>query len=154
MPLTLISPAFADGERMPEKYTQDADNLSPPLRWAGVPPEARSLMLLVEDPDAPGGTFRHWAVYNIPPDRDGLPESVETGPNAVSLRFGRNDFGNARWDGPAPPPGHGPHRYRFRLAALDTAHLAVPSDAGAASLWNEARKHLVEEADLTAVYER
>ena len=154
MPLTLSSPAFAEGERLPVKYTRDGDNLSPPLRWAGAPEGTRSFMLAVEDPDAPSGTFRHWGVFNIPPDRSELPESVETGPEATGLRFAGNDFGNGRYDGPEPPPGHGVHHYHFRLIALDVPSLEVPAQAGVKHLLHEARKHALDEAELIGTYER
>jgi Raf kinase inhibitor-like YbhB/YbcL family protein len=124
------------------------------LRWSGVPDGTRSFVLIVEDPDAPSGTFRHWATYNIPPDRRELAESVETGPDGRALRYAANDFGNARYDGPEPPHGHGPHHYHFRLAALDVPSLSVPAQAGADRLWREARKHVIEEAELVGVYER
>lgn len=153
MPLTLMSPAFADGETIPVKYTRDDENLMPPLKWTGTPEGTASFVLLVEDPDAPSGTFRHLAVYNIPADRSGLPESVDTGPER-SLRFALNDFGNERYDGPEPPKGHGPHHYHFRLAALDVPSLSLPADMGAADIWRQAAKHAIEEAELVGIYER
>jgi Raf kinase inhibitor-like YbhB/YbcL family protein len=154
MTLTLISPAFADGDRIPVKYTADGENLSPPLRWSGVPEGTRSFILIVEDRDAPRSSFRHWAVFNIPPDCDHLPESLETGPHRHSLKYGQNDFGNARYDGPEPPEGSGPHHYHFRLAALDVPSLSIPHQAGAERLWKEARKHVREEAELVGIYQR
>jgi Raf kinase inhibitor-like YbhB/YbcL family protein len=154
MPLTLASPAFAEGKRIPPKYSRQDKNLSPPLRWSGVPDGTRSLALIVEDPDAPSGVFRHWCVYNIRPDRDRLPESVETGPDATGLRYADNDFGYARYDGPQPPRGHGVHHYHFRLVALDVPSLDMPGKAGAAAVWKEARKHAIEEADLVGTFER
>jgi Raf kinase inhibitor-like YbhB/YbcL family protein len=154
MPLTLISPAFAEGEKIPVKYTPDGENFSPPLAWSGAPDGTRSFVLMMDDPDAPSGTFHHWAIFNIPADRRQLPESLETGPDAIGLRYGRNDFDKARYDGPEPPKGHGPHRYRFRLAALDVPSLAIPAQAGAERIWKEARKHLRDEAELVGIYER
>ena len=152
MSLTLISPAFADGERIPEKYARDGENLFPPLKWSGRPENTRSFVLIVEDPDAPRGTFRHCGVFNIPADRDGLPESVDTRPGS-GPRFARNDFGDARYDGPQPPKGHGTHHYHFRLAALDVPHLTVPASAGVELLWKEASKHALAEADLVGTFE-
>src|SRR5690606_7446645 len=114
MPLTLISPAFADGQPIPRKYTQDGENLFPPLRWSGAPDGTRSYALLVEDPDAPNGTFRHCAIINIPGTASELPQSVDTAPDWPSLAYARNDRGNAAYDGPAPPQGHGVHHYHFR----------------------------------------
>jgi Raf kinase inhibitor-like YbhB/YbcL family protein len=153
MTLTLISPAFADGQAMPVKYTRDGENLFPPLKWTGAPDGVRSYALVVEDPDAPNGTFRHCAIYNIPPDRTELPQSVDTGPDGA-LRFGRNDFGNETYDGPEPPRGHGVHHYHFRLAALDTPKLNLPPASGAEAIWAEARKHEIAEAEIVSTYER
>ncbi|RIA45471.1 YbhB/YbcL family Raf kinase inhibitor-like protein [Dichotomicrobium thermohalophilum] len=152
MTLTLISPAFADGDRLPEKYARGDRNLSPPLRWHGAPDGTRSFALLVEDPDAPGGTFRHWAIYNLDPERTELHESIETGPERGDLRVGVNDFGNHYYDGPAPPPGDPPHHYHFRLLALDVPSLSIPAQAGADEIADEARKHVIEEAELVATY--
>jgi Raf kinase inhibitor-like YbhB/YbcL family protein len=152
MPFTLTSPAFAEGEAIPRKYARDRDNLSPPLKWAGAPAKTRSFALVVEDPDAPHGTFHHWAVYNIDAAADRLGESVETGPDKHA--YARNDFGVARYDGPEPPPGDPPHHYCFRLYALDVPSLAVARSAGAAELKHEAEKHALARAELTGTYQR
>jgi len=154
MPLVLTSPAFADGETLPEKYARADRNISPPLRWDGVPENTRSLALLLDDPDAPGGTFQHWCLFNLSPDREDLPESVETGPERDELRVAKNDFGNTRYDGPQPPEGDAPHRYRFRLAALDVPSISVPASAGAEDIWAEVEKHVIEEARLEGTYAR
>jgi Raf kinase inhibitor-like YbhB/YbcL family protein len=153
MPLTLTSSAFADGETIPTKYTRDGDNMMPPLNWTGAPEETRSFALVVEDPDAPSGTFRHLAAYNIPPDRTSLTQSADTAREALA-RFGRNDFGNDRYDGPEPPHGDQPHHYHFRIAALDVPSIGLPADAGVAEIWKEASKHAIEEADLVGTYQR
>ncbi|RCS25676.1 YbhB/YbcL family Raf kinase inhibitor-like protein [Phyllobacterium salinisoli] len=153
MPLTLTSPVFAEGETIPTKYARDGENLMPPLKWTGIPGGTQSFVLIVEDPDAPKGIFRHCAVYNIPADREGLPESIDTSrDNALSYAI--NDFGNAHYDGPEPPIGDDPHHYHFRLAALDVPRLAIPAKAGAQQIWHEARKHVIEEAELVGIYQR
>jgi Raf kinase inhibitor-like YbhB/YbcL family protein len=154
MPLTLSSSAFAEGEKIPERYTRDGKNVSPPLKWSGVPDKAKSLALVVQDPDAPNGTFGHWAVFNIPPDVGELPDAESGRPGPEALRQATNDFGNAYYDGPEPPVGHGVHHYHFRLAALDTPSLAIPGSAGVARIWQEAQKHMLEEAELVGTYER
>jgi Raf kinase inhibitor-like YbhB/YbcL family protein len=154
MTLTLTSPAFADGETIPRKYTRDGDNLFPPISWTGAPDGVESYMLILEDPDAPSGTFRHCAITNIPADASELPQAVDTAPDWPFLKFARNDFGNARYDGPEPPRGHGVHHYHFRLAALDVPNLGVPPQADIDKLWQEARKHMVEEAELMGTYAR
>jgi Raf kinase inhibitor-like YbhB/YbcL family protein len=154
MPLTLSSPAFSDGGPIPERYTRDGENVSPPLKWSGVPDGAKSLVLVVDDPDAPRGTFGHWAVFNIFPDADGLPEAEGGKPGPDAPRQGKNDFGNAYYDGPEPPKGHGIHHYHFRLAALDVPSLDVPGQVGVERIWEEARKHALEEAELVGTYQR
>ncbi len=152
MAMTLISPAFAEGERLPDKHTRLGENLMPPLKWAGAPAGTRSFVLIVEDPDAPSGTFRHCGAFNIPASWEGLPESADTAPGGAP-RFSKNDFGNGRYDGPEPPQGHGVHHYHFRIAALDVPSLAIPDVAGIEPMWNEARKHCLAEASLTGTYE-
>jgi Raf kinase inhibitor-like YbhB/YbcL family protein len=99
----LSSPAFSNRQTIPAKYTCDGENLSPPLQWSGAPVETPSFVLIIEDPDAPTGVFRHWAVYNLPPEVAALPEGVGGQPSAEELRQGVNDFGHARYDGPCPP---------------------------------------------------
>lgn len=154
MPLTLSSPAFPDGGPIPERYTRDGENVSPPLRWSGVPEGTKSLVLVMEDPDAPRGIFRHWAVLNIDADSDGLPEAQDGKPGPEALRQATNDFGNAWYDGPEPPRGHGVHHYHFRLAALDVPSLSIPAKVGISEVWKEALKHSLEEAELVGTYER
>jgi Raf kinase inhibitor-like YbhB/YbcL family protein len=153
MPFTITSPAFLNGEVIPPRYTRDGENLSPPLEWRDAPPETKSYVLVVEDPDAPSGTFRHWAMYNIPAGEAGLPE----GGSAQGLRGmgeGVNGFGNARYDGPQPPKGHGPHHYHFRLAALDVPRLDIPASAKAEDIWTKAQPHIIAEAEVVGIYER
>ncbi|MDX3927047.1 MAG: YbhB/YbcL family Raf kinase inhibitor-like protein [Shinella sp.] len=151
MALTLISPTFAEDQPIPEKHARNGENLFPPLKWSGVPEGTRSFALVVEDPDAPRGTFRHCGISNIPADWQELPESADTAPGKAP-RFYKNDFGNARYDGPQPPRGDGAHHYVFRLAALDVPSLTVPDAAGVETMWNEARKHVLTEATLTGTY--
>jgi Raf kinase inhibitor-like YbhB/YbcL family protein len=107
----LTSGSFGEGEPIPLRHTCDGDDLSPPLAWTDVPSEAASLALLIDDPDAPGGSFTHWSAWALDPAA-GLGE----GENAPLE--GRNDFGTMGYRGPCPPPGR-PHRYVFRLYALD-----------------------------------
>ena len=153
MTLSLQTPAFADGKTIPEKYTRDGDNLSPPLAWSGAPAGTKSYALIVEDPDAPSGTFYHWAMFNIPPERDGLPEG--SGHKAGDgMRFGLNSFGDVGYDGPEPPVGHGRHHYHFRLAALDVPALALPEGAKVPAVWREAQKHALATAEVVGTYER
>ncbi|SRR5690554_6077557 len=152
MPLSLISSAFADGERIPRQFTRDGENALPPMQWSGIPEETRSLAMVMEDPDAPGGTFRHLMMYDIPPACTGVPADVDV--YTSEIRYADNDFGFARYDGPEPPPGRGSHRYRFRLMALDVPKLPLPHSAGAKHVLQEARKHMIAEAELIGCYER
>ncbi|SRR5579875_1396550 len=104
--------------RFPAKYTCDGENQSPPLQWSGAA-GCRSYALIVEDPDAPGGTFIHWVLYNIPAKVDRLPPNLPKTPELHGFGVqGVNDFDNLGYDGPCPPRGHGDHRYYFRLYAL------------------------------------
>lgn len=152
MTLELDSPAFDDGKPLPRRYAHGGDNLSPPLHWSGAPEGTRSFALVVEDPDAPKGTFRHWAIYDLPGDRRDLPEAA----GRVGQPFGRqgvNDFGEARYDGPQPPKGHGVHHYHFRLLALDTDRLETPHSAKVTDVLKAARDHVLAEAEMMATYE-
>ena len=148
--MKITSPAFTSGSAIPDKYAKVGDNLSPPLEWAGAPKETRSFALVVEDPDAPSGNFRHWAVYNIPPNRKRLDE----GEDLAGYGRGINDFGNRTYDGPQPPVEDGVHHYHFRLAALDTDRLDdVAPDASATAVWDEALRHVIEETELVGTFE-
>jgi len=150
MTLKLKSPAFRDGDEIPERYIRQGGNASPPLQWDGAPPDTKSFALIVEDPDAPKGLFRHWAIYDLPPAQTWLPEDVGRGDGATFTEA-TNDFGAATYDGPQPPAGSGVHHYHFRLVALDVPHLDLPRDASAQDVWREAKHHLIEEADLVGV---
>jgi hypothetical protein len=154
MGFVLSSPAFADGQTIPAKYTCDGENVSPPLQWSGAPAATQSFVLIVEDPDAPSGVFRHWAVYNIPPERTELPEGIGQSAPAGPLPQGVNDFGHSRYDGPCPPPGHGTHHYHFRLAALDVPRLVLPPSAKVAEIWRAATPHILATAELVGTYAR
>lgn len=152
MPFLIDSPAFEDGHSIPPKYARDGDNLSPPLQWRGVPPGAQSLALVVEDPDAPNGTFHHWLLYNINPAAGSLPEGVRN-IRALNLGCGVNDFGKPRYDGPQPPKGDRPHHYHFRLMALDVPDLNLPPSAKAEEVLTRAREHEIGEAELVGTFE-
>jgi Raf kinase inhibitor-like YbhB/YbcL family protein len=153
MTLEISSPAFSEGGTIPRKYTGDGENLSPPLRWRGAPRDTRSFALICEDPDAPSGMFRHWAVANIPADENGLSEGIGRA-GSPSCDFARNDFGHAAYDGPAPPRGHGLHHYHFRLAALDVEEVDVPANTSADELWRIVQPHVLAQAETTGTYQR
>ncbi len=151
MPFELTSPAFGDGEPIPDRHAMEGDNRSPALSWSDPPEGTKGLILIVEDPDAPGGTFHHWIVRDIAADIRALSENA--GRAGSELVMGRNDFGDIAYDGPRPPQGHGYHRYIFRLAALDT-ELRLPTGAIGPDVWEAAEGHVLEEARLTGIYER
>lgn len=154
MTLTLRSSAFEQGATIPRKYTCEGDDVSPPLAWSGVPEGTRSFVLVCDDPDAPGGVFRHWAAYDIPTDWRALdegygPESLEPG-----FRQALNDFHKPGYGGPCPPPGHGPHHYHFRLIALSEPTLSAGPTAPCEEIIALAQRYTLEFVELVGIYER
>jgi Raf kinase inhibitor-like YbhB/YbcL family protein len=145
--MRLTSPAFADGEEIPRDHACTGRDRSPALAWAEVPADTRSLALIVDDPDAPRGTFTHWLAWGMDPGAGGLAEGERP------QHEGRNDFGTVGYRGPCPPPGHGPHRYRFRLLALDAAP-DVPGGAGREQLEAGVAGHVLAAAELVGRFER
>ncbi len=154
MSLELESEKIRNGSEIPREHTCEGADRSPPLRWSGVPDGTRSLALVVEDPDAPNGTFIHWVVYGIPPQArmlgEGIPPEREILPEGV--KQGRNDFGRMGWGGPCPPRGE-THRYRFRLFALD-AGIRVGPGASWEQLDHAIAGHVLEEAELIGRFHR
>jgi Raf kinase inhibitor-like YbhB/YbcL family protein len=147
VPFRLTSPAFEPGAAIPARYACDGDDVSPPLRWEDPPAETAALALIVEDPDAPRGTFTHWIGWGLPPVVRELPEGVE--PPAA----GRNDFGSVGYRGPCPPPGHGVHRYFFRLYAL-TAEPELEPGASAREFHDAITTLIVDATELVGTYRR
>lgn len=147
MTIQVSSQAFTNGGTIPDPYTCDFDNISPALAWSNVPAETQSLVLVVEDPDAPVGIWIHWILYNLPPDLRSLPEKVKgigvTGENS----FRKNEYG-----GPCPPPGK-PHRYFFRIYALDTV-LALEEGETQAELLKAMQGHILAYGELVGMYGR
>ncbi len=154
MPLMLASPAFAPGGQIPSEYTCDGADISPPLSWSGVPPGTKSLVLVVEDPDAPSGVFRHWAVFDIPAAAAGLAAGYGRNQPAAGFREARNDFGDQDYGGPCPPLGHGTHHYRFRLFALSRPTLELTPSATASSVLPAAQPYVIQQTELTGAYRR
>jgi len=148
MTFHLESAAFGPDQEIPRRHVREGDNLSPPLKWSGAPLETKSYMLVVEDPDAPNGTFHHWALFDIDAACDHLDEAT-----GLAATHGRNDFGNTGYDGPQPPRGHGVHHYHFRLAALDVPTLGVGDGADIARIQSQARRHVLDEAELIGTFE-
>lgn len=149
--MEVTSSAFADREKIPTEYTCQGEGMSPPLSWEQVPDETQSFVILCADPDAPGGTFKHWSAYDIPPEMTSLEEGASSN---AEFDQGTNDFGNQGYGAPCPPPGDDAHRYEFRVWALDVDKLDVGTDPSYDEVERAARNHLLESATLTGMYER
>jgi Raf kinase inhibitor-like YbhB/YbcL family protein len=154
MAFALTSPAFADGAAIPVRHTCDGPDVSPPLAWSDAPAGTRSFALIMDDPDAPAGTWVHWVLYNLPAATLALPDTVAKveGLDLGGARQGRNDFRHPGYGGPCPPPGPA-HRYIFKLYALD----AVLPDLGAptkAKLEKAMEGHVLEKAELVGTYQK
>jgi Raf kinase inhibitor-like YbhB/YbcL family protein len=156
MALKITSTAFENGGDIPVRYTCQGKDISPPLSWEGVPGEAKSLVLIVDDPDAPDPkapkmTWVHWVLYNIPPDTDGLPEDVKPGALPAGTKEGVNDWKRTGYGGPCPPIGR--HRYFHKLYALDTVleGLKAPAKAGVEKAM---QGHVVAQAELVGTYRK
>ena len=145
--LKVTSSAFAEGGKIPKKYTCDDSNVSPSLRIENVPASAKSLALIVDDPDAPGRTWTHWLVWNIDPRTTAIREK-SVPQNAVQ---GISDFGSASYGGPCPPSGT--HRYNFKAYALDTT-LTLPSSTKKTALEKAMAGHIVAGGSLIGTYSR
>lgn len=153
MSFEITSSAFGEGASIPVRHTCQGEDLSPPLAWSDVPAEAKSLALICEDPDAPMGTWVHWVVYDIALGFSGFTEGVPTSevtPNGA--KQGKNNFGRIGYGGPCPPPG-GPHRYFFKLYALDIEP-GLPVGATKDDLLRAIEGHVVAECRLMGRYER
>ncbi len=145
--LTIRSSAFDGHGPIPERHSGDGDDVSPALAWSGVPSGTRAFAVVVHDPDAPlVDGFTHWVACNIPGDATGLPEGDKT------VTPGTNSFGNQRYNGPAPPPGHGPHHYYFWVYALD-ADLGLEHGLGRRKLLARIERHVIEQARVIGTYE-
>jgi Raf kinase inhibitor-like YbhB/YbcL family protein len=149
----LRSDAFRNGEPIPLRHTADGDELSPALAWGQPPEGTRSLALVVEDPDAPGGLFTHWIVVGLPPRPGDLVEGRGSDPSDVAGAVAlTNDFDRVGWSSPAPPRGR-PHRYRFRLLALDVP-LRLPKTARRGDFDEAIEGRVIGEATLVGLYGR
>ena len=151
--IKVVSTAFTEGQAMLKQSTCDGLNLSPPLEWSGVPQNAKTIAIICDDPDAPSGTWVHWVLYNLPADRIGIIENV---PPTEKLPggglHGTNDFGKLGYGGPCPP-GVTPHRYFFKIYALDNE---IPLKAGAtkADLVKSMEGHILGQGQLMGTYGR
>ncbi|MFZ0886855.1 MAG: YbhB/YbcL family Raf kinase inhibitor-like protein [Candidatus Binataceae bacterium] len=151
--LIVESAAFAQGAAIARVHTCEGADTSPPLSWKGVPASAKTIALIVDDPDAPRGTWVHWVIFDLPANITRLDEGVaKTATPANGAHQGVNDFGRLGYNGPCPPPGS-PHHYHFRLFALDSA-LSLPSTATAADLRTASKGHVLATGELIGTFGR
>ena len=156
MAMTITSPVFRHEGAIPARYTCEGDDVSPPLAFGSVPPAAKGLALIVDDPDAPDPAapkrvWVHWVMYNLPPTTKELPEGVRADALPAGTRVGKNDWGNAGYGGPCPPIGR--HRYFHKLYALDTV-LEDLNQPNKATLEKAMQGHIVGEATLMGTYQK
>lgn len=159
MTLTVTSPAFRDNSYIPKKYACGSEDVSPELKWSGLPEGTGSVAVIMDDPDAPPGTWVHWILFNIPPSLKGLKENIarkDVLPDGS--RHGRvwgvneDDFSRIGYYGPCPPPGK-PHRYFFKVYALDKL-LDLPAGTAKAGLLKAMEGHILAQAELVGLYKR
>lgn len=150
---SLSSPGFSEQGSIPDQYTCMGEDISPELRWQGAPAETKSFALTVVDPDAPGGTFIHWTIYNIPATANSLPPSLAQKPSLdQKISQGINDFKEVGYGGPCPPAGK-THSYIFTLYALDII-LSLPPASSYLELQKEMKGHILAETRLTGFFSK
>lgn len=142
--MTITSPHFVDGGFIPVQFTCDGENIPPDIQWSGVPASAQSIVLIMDDPDAVGGTWVHWVLYDIRPDAYGDWREISS--------IGVNSLGMIDYDGPCPPLDHGPHRYFFKLYALDIPELGLGMGASKEQVEAAMMGHVIESAQLVGRY--
>jgi len=153
MSFEITSSAFSDGGMIPKRFTCDGPDVSPQLGWTRAPAGTQGFALIMDDPDAPVGTWVHWVIYNLPANTRELPEGVEKQEQLASgATQGRNDFRRIGYGGPCPPPGK-PHRYYFKLNALDT-ELTLKAGATKPELERAMKSHILGKTELMGRYGR
>lgn len=148
------SPVFQEGDPIPKRYTCDGLDISPPIRWSNFPEGTKSFVLIMDDPDAPIGTFTHWIIYDIPPQVSELDEGIPKVEEISLVKQGINDFGYVGYGGPCPPKGHGHHRYYFRVYALDIESLGLSPRATRKQVEERMRGHILAEGSVMGRYRR
>ncbi|NIP39126.1 MAG: YbhB/YbcL family Raf kinase inhibitor-like protein [Candidatus Dadabacteria bacterium] len=152
MGIKLTSPAFEEGGMIPGRYTCDGDDISPQLNWGNIPDNIESIAIIMDDPDAPRGTWVHWVIYNINPNADELPENIDANKTVQGGAIqGKNSWGTVGYGGPCPPGGV--HRYFFKIYALDTKTFAHPG-ATKEQLLESMSGHILDEGQLMGRYKR
>ena len=149
--LTISSPAFAHGQPIPPQYTCQGEDISPPLIWSKIPDASQSLALIMDDPDAPVGTWVHWVLYNLPPTLNELPENAAASAQLQGTH-GANSWKRNSYGGPCPPPGK-PHRYFFKLYALDIPP-SLPASLSAEQLYAKIQGHILASGEWMGTYKR
>jgi len=156
--MVLRSPAFQKNHPIPRLFSQEGHNISPPLEWRGLPPNARELVLICEDPDAAGDEpYVHWMIYNIPASLSGLPQGIPRllrAQSPIRADQGKNSGGEIGYLGPLPPIGHGVHHYIFRLYALDAAVAVRPGVSDPEELLEIIEEHIIDAGQLVGTYVR
>jgi Raf kinase inhibitor-like YbhB/YbcL family protein len=151
MAFKLIVSAFSEGANIPKQHTCEGADVSPALEWSGEPAETASFTLIMDDPDAPAGTWNHWLLFDIPATAHSLAQGYKPGQLGVS---GTSDFGRPGYGGPCPPKGHGPHRYFFRLYAVRAASLGLKPGARRSEIDHALRGQVLAETQYMGRYER
>ncbi|MGB9847598.1 MAG: YbhB/YbcL family Raf kinase inhibitor-like protein [Minisyncoccia bacterium] len=146
-PMKITSQAFQNNELIPKRYTCDGENINPPLYFEEIPEGTESLVLIVDDPDAPRGTFLHWLVFNIPPQT----KLIEENSLPAGAQLGKNDFGQLKYGGPCPP--YGTHRYLFKIFALDKK-IDLKEGASLSEVLSAMRNHILADSELIGLYQR
>ena len=153
MAMVITSTAFTDGAAIPKKYTCDGQDASPPLAWTGVPAAAKSLALICDDPDAPMGTWVHWVLWGMAPSTPALPEGMPKDAELPGgMKQGLNSWPKTGYGGPCPPPGK-PHRYFFKLYALNS-DLNLPERSNKSALEEAMKGHVLAQAQIMGTYGR
>jgi len=156
--VVVTSDAFTDGGPLPRRYAKEGDNVSPPLRFANLPPGTREVVVLCEDPDAPmPHPYLHWLAYRIEPGTTELPEGITQGAEVAEpmphARQAKNANGHLGYDGPAPPPGHGVHHYHFQVFALGRP-LEVSASPSRGEIVDGMRGYVIGYGEIVGTYER
>lgn len=146
--LAITSDAFRNGQPIPVQYTCDGANQTPAVHWSDAPAGTKSFAVVVDDPDAPKGTFRHWGVFDIPSSARSIGGGQRVGTEVA------NDKGTQGYTGPCPPHGDNPHHYHFKLFALDTDKLGLSPSAKIVDVENAARQHTIGQGELIGTYQR
>jgi Raf kinase inhibitor-like YbhB/YbcL family protein len=149
--ISISAEEFKEGETIPDEFTCEGKDISPSLSWKGIPAGTKSIALIMDDPDAPGGTFVHWVLYNMPAETQKLPKAMPLNLTDGSMH-GMTNFGRPGYGGPCPPPGK-PHRYYFKIYALDTK-LNLPPGASKNQVESAMKGHIIAKGELMGKYKR